>query len=241
MARKNKNFRFKLINLPKFQIKHKIFAFFLILIILVILYLRFLVTPILYENTETQIASYAIKSINYAVAESMTQNVSYDDFINIVKDSNNDVSLIEANSVRINYLSRMMTRIVMSNFLEYATKPIKISLGSFSGISIFAGYGPDIEYVVHPYGEVFCDFISSFDSAGINQTYHRLYLDISITINIVFPFKTLNVDSSTRVLICETLIVGKIPEVYLNSNNLTDMLNLIPEKFTSWQKKIIVT
>jgi hypothetical protein len=29
--------------------------------------------------------------------------------------------------------------------------------------------------------------------------------------------------------------VGKIPEVYLNSGSLTEMLNLVPEKFSSWQ------
>lgn len=236
MTSKNTKNCFKLIKIPKFQLKHKFFAFFLILLILLFLYLRFLVTPILYDNTKSQISSYATKSIDLAIAESLSNNINYDDFINIVKDKNDDITLIEANSVRINSLSRIVTKNVMNNFLSLSSRPVTISLGSFFGISIFAGMGPDVQYEVSPYGEVFCDFVSNFVSAGINQTYHKLYLDVSIKINIVLPFKTLKLNSNSKVLLCETLIVGKIPEVYLNSNNLTDMLNLVPEKFSSWQK-----
>ena len=121
----------------------------------------------------------------------------------------------------------------MSNFLELSKKPIKIPLGSFSGVSIFAGLGPKITYEINPYGEVFCYFTSNFETAGINQTYHKLYLIIKIKVNVVLPLKNVLVNSESEVLLCETLIVGKIPEVYLNSNSLTEMLNLVPEKFSS--------
>jgi len=47
----------------------------------------------------------------------------------------------------------------------------------------------------------------------------------------------MSMQSSSEVLLSETLIVGNIPEVYLNSSNLTDMLNLVPERFSSWQNR----
>ena len=217
----------------KFHLEQKIFAFFIILIIIFSCYIRFLVTPIVVENTKTQISSFATKSINYAIADTMNQNVSYGDLIKISRDSNNNVSYLEANSVRINLLSKTMSKVVMSNFKEFSKNPIKISLGSFSGIAIFAGYGPKIAYNVNPFGEVFCYFTSNFESAGINQTYHKLYLVINLKINVVLPFEKVVVNSDSEVLLCETLIVGKIPEVYLNSGSLTEMLNLVPEKFSS--------
>lgn len=217
----------------RFQLKQKIFAFFVLLIFIFSAYIRFLVTPIVVENTKTQIASFATKSINYAIADTMNQNVSYGDLIKISRDSNNNVSYLEANSVRINLLSKTMSKVVMSNFKEFSKNPIKISLGSFSGIAIFAGYGPKIAYNVNPFGEVFCYFTSNFESAGINQTYHKLYLVINLKINVVLPFEKVVVNSDSEVLLCETLIVGKIPEVYLNSGSLTEMLNLVPEKFSS--------
>lgn len=233
MKRKRKKYTQKLNNGLKIQLKNKIFAFFLIFVFIIFSYLKFLVTPIVVANTKTQIANFATRSINYAIADAMNQNVSYGDLIKVVNDENNNVSYIEANSVRINLLSKTMSKVVMANFLEFSKVPIKIPLGSFSGLSILAGYGPKLAYNVNPYGEVFCSFTSSFESAGVNQTYHKLYLIISIVVNVVLPLEKVKVDSSSEVLLCETLIVGKIPEVYLNSNNLTEMLNLVPEKFSS--------
>lgn len=233
-TKKQKN-RINTINLSKFRIKHKCFAFFLFSLALVYLYCRYLAVPIVIRNTESQIKSYATKSINYAIADTMNQNISYGDLVNIVKDNNENVSYIEANSVRINLLSKSMSKVVMSNFLEFAKIPIKISAGSFTGISILSGVGPKIAFNISPFGEVLCSFSSNFESAGINQTYHKLYLVISLKIYVVFPFRRLQVNSESEVLLCETLIIGKIPEVYLNSGNLTEMLNLVPTKFTSWQ------
>ena len=233
MKKKRKKFCFKLINLSKIRIKHKLFAFFCVFFIILFLYTKYLATPIVVENTRSQISDFATKSINYAVAESMNQNLSYGDLINIVKDENNNVSYIETNSIKINMLSKSMSRIVMKNFLKFANNPLKISLGSFTGISILAGTGPVIAYHVNPYGEVFSNFTSKFESAGINQTNHKLYLTISIKVNVVLPFRKLVINSESEVLLCETLIVGKIPEIYLNSNSLSDMLDLIPERFST--------
>ena len=231
-AKRKKSF-IKLINMHKLQLKQKIFAFFIIFILLISIYIRYLVTPIVVENTRAQVANFATKSINYAIADTMNQNVSYGDLIKIIRDDKDNVSYIEANSVRINLLSKTMSKVVMSNFLELSKFPIKIPLGSFSGVSVFAGLGPKITYDINPYGEVFCYFTSNFETAGINQTYHKLYLLIKLKVNVVLPLKNVLVNSESEVLLCETLIVGKIPEVYLNSNSLTEMLNLVPEKFSS--------
>lgn len=222
-----------MINLNKIKLKYKFFAFFILFIFVFFLYIKFLMIPIVVANTQSQIQSYATKSINYAIADSMTQNVSYGELISVIKDSNDNVSYIEANSVRINILSKTISKIVMSNFLEFAKIPIKIAIGSFTGIALFSGYGPKIAFQVNPYGEVNCFFSSDFESAGINQTYHKLYMTIAIKINIVFPFKQLSIKSDAEVLLSESLIVGKIPEVYLNSGKLTEMLNLIPSRFSS--------
>ena len=196
-------------------------------------YIHYLATPIIVANTQTQISSSSTRAINYAIADTMNQNIGYGDLIKIMKDENDNVSYIEANSFRINLLSKTMSKVVMNNFLELSKRPIIIPLGSFSGISLLAGYGPKIAYDVEPFGEVFCYFTSKFESAGINQTYHKLYLVITIKVNVVLPVKKITINSASEVLLCDTLIVGKVPKVYLNSGTLTEMLNLVPEKFSS--------
>ena len=152
MKHKRKNSLLKLDKNNNIRLKRRIFAFFIILIFLLIFYVKFLVTPVVVANTETQLSNFSTKSINYAIADTMNQNIGYGDLIKIIKDENNNVSYIEANSVRINLLSKTMSKVVMANFLELSKKPIKIPLGSFSGISILAGYGPKLEYDVNPYG-----------------------------------------------------------------------------------------
>ena len=239
MKLKRKKICVKTLNVGKLRLKHKVFAFFMLIGISFYLYLRYIATPIVVANTESQISSYATRSINYAIADTMNQNVSYGDLITVVKDDSNNVSFIEANSVRINILSKSMSRVVMSNFLEFAKLPIKISLGAFTGIAVLTGSGPKIAYSVNPFGEVHSSFESVFESAGINQTYHKIYLTVSLKINVVLPFRKLIVNSASEVLLCESLIVGKIPDVYLNSNTLTDMLNLIPSSYTSWQTLVL--
>lgn len=221
----------RLINLRKFKLKHKLFAFFLTFFSLLLLYIRFIATPIIIENTVSQMRSFATRSINNAIAETMNQNLKYSDLVTVLKDGEDNVSFIEANSVRINLLSKAISRVVMTNFMELTRFPLTIALGAFSGLPILSGSGPRISYSVNPYGEVISNFTSDFESAGINQTHHKINLVVSININIVMPFKTLKVTSASEVLLCESLIVGKIPEIYLNSSNLTDMLNLIPERF----------
>ena len=119
MKKKRNKFCLKSINLAKYRIKHRLFAFFCVFILLLFLYTKYLATPIVVENTRSQISDYATKSINYAVAESMNQNLSYGDLINVVKDENNNVSYIETNSIKINMLSKSMSRIVMKNFLKF--------------------------------------------------------------------------------------------------------------------------
>lgn len=223
------------IKVYKFSSKQRFFAFFVVFGTLLFLYIKFIAVPLVITNTQSQIKTYATRSINYAVADTMNQDVSYGDLINIIRDENNNVSYIEANSVRINLLSKSMSKVVMNNFLEFAKRPIKIALGSFSGISMFVGAGPKIAFEINPFGEVYCNFISNFESAGINQTYHKLYLTISLKVYVVFPFRQLKINSNAEVLLCETLIIGKIPEVYFQTDTLQKMLNLVPDKFSTWQ------
>jgi sporulation protein YunB len=215
------------------HLKQKIFAIFTIIVLFVFLYVKFLAMPLVEASTKTQISAYATNSLNLAVADVMKTGTEYSDLVNIVRDSANEISHIEANSILINSISKRMTKSVLEKFLTFSKTPIQISSGAFTGISVLTGSGVKVEFDVRPYGEVFTDFKSRFESAGINQTYHKLYMVLSITVNAVLPFKTISVSNGSEVLLCETLVVGKIPDVYLNSGSLTEMLNLVPEKFSS--------
>ena len=225
----NKNYRSRFIFI-NFRKKHKFIRFFLFLgciFAVFILYLQFLVTPLIVETCNASVKVSATKCINYAIAQAMNQNISYDDLISIVKDSNGNINMIQANSVQINILSKFINKVAIAELSKFSNNALQI-LGAFSGISVFAGFGPMVSIEIFPYGDVHCSFISEFSSAGINQTIHKIYLSVDTNIRVVLPTKTVSVKNAGQVVLCESLIVGAIPEVYLQSGKLSEMLDLIP-------------
>ena len=101
-------------------------------------------------------------------------------------------------------------------------------MGNFSGIPTLSGIGPLIKLNIIPISNVNTKYNSQFVSVGINQSYHKIYINISVEVCILLPLYTHNVVVKNQVLVAETIIVGEVPTTYLNTDNLTNALNLIP-------------
>lgn len=226
--KEKRKLKFFTINFAKRRGFYRFFCILTIIFALSACYVRFLVTPLLVEICNAKIKVDSSRCINYAITEAMNQNITYDDLINIVTDNTGKISMIQANSVQLNMLSKLIHRVTISQLSNFANTMLKIPIGAFTGISILSGLGPSINIEIFPYGDVECGFKSQFISAGINQTLHKIYLVVTTKIRVVLPTKTIVVDNGGDVVLCESLIVGHIPEVYLQSGNLTEMLNLVP-------------
>lgn len=216
------------INIAK---KRKTLAFFTVLFVIFaifISYIHYIVSPLLINATKAQMMVLANKSVDYAVTEAMSSFVTYDDLIKITKDESGNIKTMQANSSKVNNISRMVTQIALARLGDISHEPLKIKLGAFSGISALSSIGPDIKFDVFPYGDISCKFSSVFSDAGINQTSHKIYINIDAIIRVVYPLETVEVKSFSDVLICESIIIGEIPDTYLRSNTLTEMLNLVP-------------
>lgn len=201
---------------------------FLLVIIAIILYLNFVVNPVVISMSEAKVRSLATKAVGGAVYDIVSQGDIYSDLISILKNNDGDVAMIQANSVQINLLTRKLTRLATSNLEQIGEQGIDIPIGTFSGMPILVGRGPSVNIKMIPIGAISSSFKSEFTNAGINQTNHRIYVTIQSKINVVLPTANQTVETSTQVLICENIIIGKIPETYLHSNSLDEMMNLIP-------------
>lgn len=216
------------LNFAKNRVLYRFLTVLVVIFAVFSCYLQFLVTPLMVETCNASMKVSATECINYAIAQAMSQNLAYDDLISIVTDSSGKISMIQANSVKLNTLSKLINRVTLSQLASSATNVLSIPLGAFSGISVIAGLGPKVNINIFPYGDAHCSFISEFTSAGINQTIHKIYLNVDTNIRVVLPLKTITVQNAGQVVLCESLIVGDIPEVYLQSGKLNEMLNLIP-------------
>ena len=71
-------------------------------------------------------------------------------------------------------------------------------------------------------GNVETDLVSQFSQSGINQTLHRIYLNVSCTVTILTPFDTIEQSITNQVLIAEAVIVGDVPSTYYNLNGVKE-------------------
>jgi len=186
------------------------------------------INNVVYSYSESKIRALSVKAVNNAVSELVHNKNIYDNLVNITTDNEGNIVLIQANSIQINMLTKDLIKTSQIKLEKIGADGLNIPIGTFSGITLFSGKGPNINIKLIPVGDVSCNFISEFQEAGINQTIHKLYVTIDTKVNIILPLKSNTVETTTNILICESVIVGKIPEVYLNSSKLDNLLNLIP-------------
>lgn len=188
-------------------------------IILCIFYYFKVVCPIVIRLSEEKIRSVATTAISEAVGDVMSnENLTYNDLVHITYSSTNNIELIEVDTVEVNIVIRQITEGVQSKFDTLGKEGINIALGTFTGIPFLYGIGPDISVKLVPVGTINTKVTSNFISSGINQTLHRLYFTVTGTIGMILPAQTQNFVTELEVLICESVIVGEIPDVYLQGN-----------------------
>lgn len=176
-------------------------------------------TPTILDIAQVQVKAQTTQAVNEAVL-SVLQGVDYADFVTVEKNSQNEVVLITANSNSVNQLARNASIVTQGKINTLFQQAISIPLGTLSGIPLLSQLGPDVNIVIDPVGTVQCSFVSHFETAGINQTLHRIYLNVSSTMDVIIPSSHQVVQIDTPILVCETVIVGKVPDTFLQGGLL---------------------
>ena len=188
----------------------------LVFLILALVYYFAVVCPAVVALSQEKIRSIATQTISEVVGEVLTNgNYTYDDLVEVTYSSENKISQISTNSTQVNLLVREVTAKVQERFDQLDSAQVVVNLGSFTGIPFLFGYAPEITLNLVPIGTVQTNFETKFLSAGINQTLHSLYFDVNAILGLILPGSTQNFDTNLQVLICESVIVGEIPSIYL--------------------------
>lgn len=211
--------------------KQKIFVWFFVLLFLLFVMLNYLnkyVNPIIISVSEAKVRSLSIKAVNNAIAIVVSEEDVYSNLIKIEEDDTGKITLIQANSLAINDLNRKLMQRTQEQLEVMGETGVQIPVGSFSGLPVLNGLGPKVTIRLFPVGNVVCNFNSEFNSAGINQTNHKIYVNMETKVSLVLPLAIKQVSTVTQMLICENIIIGAVPEVYLQANSLDEALNLVP-------------
>ncbi len=186
------------------------------------------IEPIIEKQCKNMAKSIATKISNNEATKVM-ENYSYNDMLNITKDEKGNVKMVEANIVTINEIISQIPINIQEQMEKTENNTFAIKLGSFLGSNLFAGRGPNVNIKMQLIGNLDTDLKSEFISTGINQTLHRIYLEISCNIIILTPYETIEDEIVNQVLLAEGVIVGDVPNSYYNldgldTNNAVDIV-----------------
>ncbi len=200
--------------------KRLLFLFLSVLFLGIFLFLYFQrnVTRVLIAISEATMRASTTIAVNDAVYYTLSDEMRYEDLVTVTRDEKGEITAVAANPLKINKIARDTASISQSNLKNLSLNGIPVPLGALTGIEAFAGLGPHIRFRIIPVSSVSCGFSSTFQSVGINQTKHSIYLNIVADISIVMPSKTKNFAVTTQILVGESVIVGRVPDTFLQSD-----------------------
>ena len=216
---------------PRKRRKRRIWSILLALILFLILafaYFQRNATRVLMEISEATMRASTTVAVNDAVYYTLSDEMRYNDLVTVNKNAEGEIISFSANPLKINKIARDTASISQSNLKNLSLNGIPVPLGALTGIEALAGLGPNIHFRIIPVSSVSCGFSSLFESVGINQTKHSIYLNVIADISIVMPSKTKNFAVTTQILVGESVLVGKVPDTFLQSDIFGNKPQLSP-------------
>ena len=172
--------------------------------------------PILEQVAAQQVHLAVVRLINEAVYDQLGNGVAYQQLINVSTDADGRVTLMQPDTVKITRLVTSIARDLEEKLGNLSREDIKVPLGMLTGNSLLADKGPNLTLALLPLGSVSVNIHDEFSAAGINQTRHSIMLDIVVDMGILLPFQSTFTQITDTLPIVESVIVGTIPETYLN-------------------------
>lgn len=146
-------------------------------------------------------------------------------FYEIRYDSEGNVTLISADMVVINALMRDVAAYSQTNVNQMCAKEdVEVPYSSIFGSVLLGNYGGKYTFNLELLGNIKCNYRTTFQSVGVNQTLLCMYIDLDVDISVMLPLYVDNVNVSTSMVVYQNLIVGKVPDFYFDSGNGLDLI-----------------
>ena len=186
-------------------------------------------TQVVLSLAQAKARTLAVQVLNQSAAELLsTGGVTYDSLMDVSTDEGGHVRLIQANTPEMNRLASAASLLAQEKLLAWGDQQVQVPLGSALGLTLFGGAGPKIAVRIMPVGSVHAEFHTDFQTAGINQTRHRITLVLTAREQLVVPTGAKKVEVSTQVAMAESIIVGEVPDTFTDVGEDLDMLDLVP-------------
>ena len=152
----------------------------------------------------------------YAIDKTLDSDYAYQELFTVHKTTDGKITMISTDAYKFNGLTTELADNVSVYLTDFINKGVEVPIGVFTGIRILQGFGSKIKMPLIAINSVKCDVVSTFESAGVNQTRHTLYLDVTPDVSIVTRVSTKKIFDKISVMIYDNVIVGEVPNVYLS-------------------------
>ena len=146
-------------------------------------------------------------------------NLTSEDFYNMTQDGTGRLNSLSVDTILVNQVAAQLAVDISSALSYEQPMQVGVPIGLFTGVPIFAGFGPDFSLNIVPAGEARVEYATSFTSAGINQINFQVWLYVEANMRVVIPLQETIVPVSRRVALVNTIFAGEVPDGML----LTDL------------------
>ncbi len=173
---------------------------------------------VIQDLAETQVKNTTSDLTNDAIAKQIAVgDIQYDRIVYFEKDLNGRITALKTNMTEVNRLKTDILNIINDEILALDTSDIGIPLGSIFLPELLSGRGPAIPVHILAIRNSDANFSSHFSQAGINQTLHQLTMDVSVDVAVLVLGRTSSFTITSEVVVAETIIVGEVPQTFLNT------------------------
>lgn len=174
------------------------------------------IRPILTAMATTRVSNAVTSAINEAVWQGIAdRHISYEDIIKAKTDASGRISVLTSDLEQVNLLRTELVALVLKAVSDLSSEDFSIPVGNLTDLDLLSGRGPTVTVRVLSVGTVNAGFDHEFVSAGVNQTLHRIMMLLDVTVQLLLPGQTLELPISTQVCVAETIIIGEVPNTYL--------------------------
>ena len=173
--------------------------------------------PTIRQVVRATACNRASQAINDAVRDTLAENrEDCSALVLLQKDVKGNVTAVETNAARANRLRTKVLDAVDDRMREVSVSEIGIPMGNILMPTLFSGVGPQLPVKILSVSSSDASFESVFFSAGINQTVHRVMLNVCLSMTVLSPAGTEEINTDAQIVAAETVIVGVVPENYWN-------------------------
>ena len=189
-----------------------------VLLLGLFIWFRWKYNPAIRSLAQIQVKNSTSDLINDAIDRQIeTGTIQYDRIVYFEKDLDGRITALKTNISEVNRLKTDILNLVNDEILALDTTDMGIPIGSLIFPELLSGHGPKFGVQILSIRNSDAEFRSDFTEAGINQTLHKLCLNISIDVTVLVLGRTDSFTISSQVVVAETVIVGQVPQALLQS------------------------